>query len=131
LDIVEGVYLLEKGIITVEFDSKVLGIRKLKALARKQFQGFDIKYIIYKDLREKGFIVTPGVKYGCDFAVYEHGPGIDHAPYIIQVKTNEDEITAAEIVESGRLASTVKKSFIIAVIDNKNPQYLEFKWWKA
>ena len=53
LDIVEGVYLLEKGIITVEFDSKVLGIRKLKALARKQFQGFDIKYIIYKDLREK------------------------------------------------------------------------------
>ena len=131
LDPVEGAYLLEKGKIDVKLGSKRISIKQLTARARKQLQGFDEKYIIYKDLRDRGLIVTPGIKYGCDFAVYEHGPGIDHAPYIIQVKSSNDEITAAEIVRSGRLASTVKKNFIIAVINNENPQYLEFKWWKA
>jgi tRNA splicing endonuclease len=32
LDIVEGVYLLEKGKIIVESDSKILDIKKLKTL---------------------------------------------------------------------------------------------------
>ena len=78
-------------------------------------------------------MVTPGVKYGCDFAVYRRGPGIDHAPYIVSVKSRKDEVSATDIVRAGRLATTVRKRFIIAVpdLDRRRIEYLIFRWFKA
>lgn len=131
LDVVEGVYLLEKGLIYIKAGDKKITHRQLVKIARAQLDGFDSKYQVYKDLRDKKLIVTPGVKYGCDFAVYEHGPGIDHAPYIVQVMSRGDQMSAAEIVKAGRLASTVRKTFIVALPSKGIVEYLEFKWWKA
>jgi tRNA-intron endonuclease len=52
---------------------------------------------------------------------------------MVSVKKTSAELTATEIVKAGRLATTVKKRFIIAVPDsgNENIQYLIFKWFKA
>jgi len=84
-------------------------------------------------LRGQGLIVTPGIKYGCDFAVYKHGPGVEHAPYMVSVKKTKDEVTATDIVKAGRLATTVRKRFIIAVpeLEAERIRYLIFKWFKA
>lgn len=135
LDLIEGVYLLEKRRIKVVYgpQGKQMSLSRLQKVAKRVHDGFEIKYKIYRDLREKGYIVTPGIKYGCDFAVYEHGPGIDHAPYIVQVKKPEEELSASEIVKAGRLAATVRKIFIMAIVDAKNDRltYLGFEWWKA
>lgn len=133
LDPVEGVYLLEKGIIEVyrHPDKQRVTIDVLTRSARRALQNFDIKYAVYKDLRERGLVVTPGIKYGSDFAVYIHGPGIDHAPFIIQIMRAEERLAASEIVKSGRLATTVRKTFIIALVDAEDVSYLEFKWWRA
>jgi len=131
LDAVEGVYLLEKGLISVKAAGKRVTQRQLVKIARGQLDGFDPMYQVYKDLRDKELVVTPGIKYGCDFAVYEHGPGIDHAPYIVQVMQRGDQMSAAEIVKAGRLASTVRKTFIVALPSKEGVEYLEFKWWKA
>jgi tRNA-intron endonuclease len=130
LDPVEALYLLEKKEITVKQVNKKLSKKKLKEIGEKNFEGFKNKFRVYKDLRDKGYVVTPGIKYGCDFAVYENGPGLDHAPYIVQIMNISNKITAAEIVKAGRLATTVRKSFILAII-NDDIRYLEFNWWKA
>ena len=131
LDLIEGVYLLEKKLITVRSKRRKLTLPALRRLGKEKLDGFDAQYQVYHDLREKGFVVTPGIKYGCDFAVYEQGPGIDHAPYIIQVMSRGDQMSAAEIVKAGRLASTVRKTFIAALPGKEGVEYLEFKWWKA
>jgi len=136
LDLMEGLYLAEKEILTVrEGDKKKskVSLKKLRQRARKLYEDFDLKYAVYRDLRDHGLIVTPGIKYGCDFAVYKRGPGVEHAPYMVSVKKTTDEVTATEIVKAGRLATTVHKRFIIAV---PNPEaekirYLIFKWFKA
>lgn len=132
LDPIEGVYLLEKGLISIFSgeDMREVDLEDLKATARKTLEGFDDKYRVYSYLREKGFVVTPGIKYGCDFAVYKHGPGIDHAPFIVKVRGSEDGLSAAEVVEAGRLATTVRKIFIIAVVSGDEVKFLGFKWWK-
>ncbi len=134
LDLMEGLYLLEKGIIKVVEGKRKREVspEKLRKKARKIYEEFDLKYLVYKDLRDHNLIVTPGIKYGCDFAVYKHGPGIDHAPYMVSVKKSKDEVTATEIVKAGRLATTVRKRFIIAVPDSKTEkiEYLIFKWQK-
>ncbi len=135
LDIMEGLYLMEKKVITVTegMEKSRVSFRKLRSRARKLYEEFDLKYAVYRDLRDRELIVTPGVKYGSDFAVYKHGPGIDHAPYMVSVKKGEDEVTATDIVKAGRLATTVRKRFIIAVpdLEGEQVQYLIFKWFKA
>jgi len=137
LDLMEGLYLLEKGVITVYERAgsaeKSMKIKELLSKAQKLYDEFNLKYMVYKDLRDKGLIVTPGIKYGCDFAVYRYGPGIDHAPYLVSVRSRNDNLTADEIVKAGRLATTVRKRFIIAVPDlnEKHIEYLIFRWFKA
>ncbi len=136
LDLMEGLYLVEKKIINVRAGTKRKGMmngEKLRKRARKLYEEFDQKYEVYRDLRDHGLIVTPGIKYGCDFAVYKQAPGVEHAPFMVSVKKTADSITSTEIVKVGRLATTVRKRFIIAVPDSgtENIQYLMFKWFKA
>lgn len=135
LDLMEGLYLAEKGTITIYEGSekRKVGLKKLKQKARQLYGQFDEKYSVYRDLRDSGLIVTPGIKFGCDFAVYKYGPGVEHAPYMVSVKKAGSEISATEIVKAGRLATTVRKRFIIAVpdLDTEETKYLIFKWFKA
>ena len=132
LDPIEGLYLLEKGLIQVIYgpDKKEITLDELRETTQAILERLDMKYAVYRNLRERGYVVTPGIKYGCDFAVYEHGPGVDHAPFIVQVKNSGDGLTAPEIVEAGRLATTVRKTFIIALVDGEDIRFLSFKWWK-
>ncbi|XES75988.1 MAG: tRNA-intron lyase [Candidatus Bathyarchaeia archaeon] len=135
LDLMEGMYLADKGTVTI-FEGptkRKVGLTKLKQKAKQLYEEFDEKYTVYRNLRESGLIVTPGIKFGCDFAVYKYGPGVEHAPYMVSVKTANADISATEIVKAGRLATTVRKRFIIAVpeADTKEVKYLIFKWFKA
>jgi len=135
LDLMEGLYLVERGIITVVEgpENTKVSFEKLRKRAKRLYEEFDLRYAVYRDLRDQGLIVTPGIKYGCDFAVYKHGPGVDHAPYMVSVKKTKDEVTATEMVKAGRLATTVRKRFIIAIpdLETEQIQYLIFKWFKA
>jgi len=132
LDMLEALYLTEKGVLEVYIGEEKLSKGQLVKIASKAYEDFKLKYMVYRDLRDKGLIVQPGIKFGCDFAVYELGPGIDHAPYLIEVRREKDEMDATELVRSGRLATTVRKRFIVAVPNPKTGkiQYLMFKWWK-
>ena len=135
LDLMEGLYLAQKGTVTIHEgpEEQKVGLRKLRQKAKELYDNFEEKYAVYQDLRESGLIVTPGIKFGCDFAVYKYGPGVEHAPYMVSVKNPTGEISATEIVKAGRLATTVRKRFIIAVPDrvSESIKYLIFKWFKA
>lgn len=135
LDLMEGLYLAEKGIVEVceGPEKRKVNLKKLRQKARTLYEEFDEKYAVYRHLRDSGMVVTPGVKFGCDFAVYKHGPGLEHAPYMVSVKKATSELTATEIVKAGRLATTVRKRFIIAVpyLGKEKIRYLIFKWFKA
>ncbi len=135
LDLMEGLYLAEKDKIAIyenPNEAKV-SLKRLQIKAKQLYSEFEEKYAVYKDLRDSGLIVTPGIKFGVDFAVYKYGPGMEHAPYMITVKKAGSDITATELVKNGRLATTVRKRFIIAVPDTaaKETKYLMFKWFKA
>ena len=135
VDLTEGLYLLEKGLINVVRGPKKrrMSAKKLREHAAKVYDEFNLNYMVYKNLREQGYVVLPGIKFGSDFAVYEHGPGMEHAPYMVSVKASNKSITSTDIVRAGRLATSVRKRFIIAVPNPKTNEirYLMFKWFKA
>jgi len=132
LDLMEGCYLLEISKIKIYRDKKKVSLEELVKICREEYHNFDKKYLVYKDFREKEYVVNPGIKFGCDFAVYNRGPGIDHAPYLIQVYNKNDSISSTGVVLAGRLASSVKKQFILAIPSGKSSvDYLALDWWKA
>lgn len=130
LDLIEALFLFDEGELKVYMDKKELSRDELERLGKECYTRFDELYMVYRDLRKRGFIVTSGIKFGSDFAVYKHGPGIDHAPFIVQVKSIFDEIHATELVRAGRLATTVRKNFIIAIPEytSGKVRYLVFSW---
>ena len=92
LDLIEGYHLVSEKRLTIRDSNsgKVVSKRKLVEKCESEYVLFKEKFLVYKELRSRGYIVTPGIKFGSDFAVYEHGPGIDHAPYLIEVKKAEE-----------------------------------------
>ncbi|MCX8169564.1 MAG: tRNA-intron lyase [Candidatus Methanomethyliaceae archaeon] len=133
LSLLEANYLLEKGKIMVKSGDKTLTKEELFELSKKSYRLFKELYLVYRDLREKGYVVRPALKFGADFAVYKYGPGIDHAPFIVHVIPNSAEIDPIEIVRAGRLSHTVRKKFVLATLDEvqKKVLYFMFDWWKA
>ena len=132
LDLIEGCYLQEISKIKIYKDKKKVSVNEVIKICQKEYHNFDKKYMVYKDFREKGYVINPGIKFGCDFAVYQSGPGIDHAPYIVQVYNKTDTISSTGVVLAGRLSSSVKKKFVLAIPSGKTKvDYLALDWWKA
>jgi tRNA-intron endonuclease len=78
LDLMEAYYLVTKKVVDVEDHSgKEISSKQLHVICEASYTDFAAKFLVYKKLRDAGYVVTPGIKFGSDFAVYEHGPGID------------------------------------------------------
>ena len=133
LSLVEALYLLEKNVLEIvdEHDRGVTA-ESLFIRGEKSIPKFRLIYKVYKELRDKGYIVRSGLKFGADFAVYERGPGLEHAPYLIHVLGMSDTIDPLEIVRAGRLSHSVRKAFILALVGpGKSPtRYIIFRWSK-
>ncbi len=130
LSIEEAYYLLQKGKITI-FDpekEKNLTTEEFFDIAKRIHYKFQEKFIVYQDLREKGYIPRPGLKFGADFVVYRKGPGLEHSPFIVHVLPHDTKITAIDMVRAGRLATSVRKKFVIANPLTKS--YYFFEWFK-
>lgn len=130
LSLIEAYYLLEKEKITI-FDvllEKFISKEEFFEISKKIHYKFNEKYTIFKDLREKGYVPRPGLKFGADFVVYNKGPGLEHSSFIVHVLPHDSKITAIDMVRAGRLATSVRKKFVIA-----NPltnTYYFFEWFK-
>lgn len=131
LDLMEGLYLLESGRIEVLRGGKPVGPQAMRRACEAEYGGFDKKYQVYGSFRDAGYVVSPGIKFGCDFAVYERGPGIDHAPYLVEVCDPREALTSTAVILAGRLASTVKKKFILAVPRSRGVEFVALDWWRA
>jgi len=99
--------------------------------AENYIHDFQEKYLVYEDLRKNGFIPKPGMKYGVTFMVYKYGPGIDHAPFLVNVKVREEKLEIIDIIRAGRLSHSVRKKLLLAMVDRESKKitYYLFKWF--
>ncbi len=71
LDLIEGLYLLECKKISIYKEKKKVTPEQMREICKIEYHEFEKKYLVYKNFRDKGYIINPGIKFGCDFAVYE------------------------------------------------------------
>ncbi|HDI75465.1 MAG: tRNA-intron lyase [Thermoprotei archaeon] len=132
LSLIEALYLMKRGRIKIYTpENKEVPPSDFVEIARKYIELFDELYTVYEDLRNRGYVVKSGMKFGATYAVYKYGPGIDHAPFLVQVLTKNTKIDPIEIVRAGRLSHSVRKKFVIAVKDTltQEVKYYAFKWF--
>ncbi|HDJ89449.1 MAG TPA: tRNA-intron lyase [Thermoprotei archaeon] len=131
LSLIEAAYLVMEGKIKVFNFNRELSLEELKEIAEKIYENFEEMFLVYKDLRRKGYVVKSGMKFGTTFAVYKYGPGIDHAPFLVHVIPFNEKLDPIEIVRAGRLSHSVKKKFVIATKDPSSNEilYFIFKWY--
>lgn len=137
LDLLEVVYLVKKEWLIVEDlqTGQQYAADEIEQIAERKYEKFKQRSLVYEDLRSKGYIVRPGLKFGADFTVYRQGPGLDHSAFVVLVLENENRISAMDMVRAGRLATSVKKRFVIASISSSESTlptivYYVFKWFK-
>ncbi len=124
MDLFEGLYLIEKEKFRIE-DQKtgksVSGEDFIKHAAKKE-KDFYTKYQVFSDLRERGFIVKTGFKFGFDFRVYPRGkkPGEAHTQWCVNVATQSDRASFTEMSRMVRLAGNLKTKLLNAVVDSEN-----------
>ena len=83
----EALYLVEKGKMEIFSRNKKIPKKELISKLRKIDKKIQIKYPVFKDLRERGYIIKTALKFGAEFRVYEKGsrPGKKHAKWIVFV----------------------------------------------
>ncbi|MGM5483668.1 MAG: tRNA-intron lyase [Nanobdellota archaeon] len=131
LSFYEGIYLHEKKKITISDRKGSLELDKLLKKAKRFEKLFLTKYMVYKDLRSKGYIVKTALKFGADFRVYDKGikPGEDHAKWIVYAVPENKVFSWHDFSAKNRVAHSTKKRLLMAVADSENSvTYYEVRW---
>jgi len=132
LSLVEALYLLEKKKIQV-LDGRrhEMGFEKFVKRAQKTEPSFWIRFSVFRDLRNRGYIVKTALKFGADFRVYDRGvkPGEDHAKWVVFPVHESSVLTWNEFAAKNRVAHSTKKRLLLAVVDNEGDvSYWESRW---
>ncbi len=132
LSLPEALYLMEKGKIDIyDGKTKKLSFEEFVKKARKAEPNFWVRYSIYKDIRNRGYIIKTALKFGADFRIYDRGvkPGEDHAKWVVFPVHEGEVMTWYAFSAKNRVAHSTKKKLLIGCVDDENDvTYWEIRW---
>jgi tRNA-intron endonuclease len=118
LSLLEALFLLERESIKILEKGRECSPEDV--LRRVNEEEFMLRYRVYKDLRERGYIVKTGFKFGAHFRVYERGESIkEHSRYLVHAVKESETMAFPELSRAVRLAHGVRKTMIFAVVDDE------------
>jgi len=127
----EALYLLERGKMAIFDSKKEMNFESFLKKAKKVETNFWIRYSVFRDLRNRGYIVKTALKFGADFRVYDRGvkPGEDHAKWVVFPVYETDSLTWYEYAAKNRVAHSTRKRLLLGIIDEEGSvTYYECKW---
>ncbi|MFC1801677.1 tRNA-intron lyase [Nanoarchaeota archaeon] len=134
LSLLEALYLMEAGKLEVKSSAgRKLGFDGFLRKAQKVEPSFWVRYCVFKDMRNRGYIVKTALKFGADFRVYDRGvkPGEDHARWVIYPVHEGEHLTWYEFAAKNRVAHSTKKRLLIGIVDDEGDvTYYEIRWMR-
>lgn len=127
----EALYLLERGKMLIRDGRKELDFDTFLKKAKRAEANFWIRYSVFRDLRNRGYIVKTGLKFGADFMVYDRGikPGEDHAKWAVFPVHEGNTLTWQEFAAKNRVAHSTRKRLLLGIVDSEGSvTYYECKW---
>ncbi len=130
LGLLEALYLHDKEKIEiVDGRGKAMNSMKIRKKAERLEANFWTRYVVFRNLRNRGYIVKTALKFGADFRVYDRGikPGEDHAKWVVFAVHEGDSLTWNEFSAKNRVAHSTKKRLLLGVVDDEE----DVSFWEA
>lgn len=131
LDLIEAIYLVEKQKLKVFSKEgkkkKKLDFKDLMELGNKNVNEFHPQFIVFRDLRERGYVVKTGYKFGAHFRLYDRGVKLkrgakaphEHTKAIVHAVAEESAFSLPEMSRAVRLAHNIRATMWWAILDRE------------
>ena len=89
------------------------------------------KYVVYRDLKDRGYVIKTGFKYGSEFRLYNRGggPGQGHSDYLVKIIFENYDINALDFASYVRVSHGVNKKLLLAIVDEDfDITYYNVEW---
>ncbi len=88
-------------------------------------------FLVYRDLRERGYVVQAGPH---DFRVFRRGekPGTGESLYLVRVLSERDPVGFVKLIEEVVASRNMRKDYVLAVVDDEEElTFYEIKLQKS
>lgn len=119
LETYEALYLLHLNKLVIT-NGDVVDFSDLLKHALKYDKEIVTKFLVYRDLRSRGYVVKEGFGFGTDFRVYERG-GYEkkRAKYVVFCVNEGINVKVGELSKHVREIETMGKNAIAAVVERR------------
>lgn len=120
LDLVEATFLCEWKRLEIEKDGKPLTFEDLFVYSASIFEGFDITYMVYRDLRQRGFVVK--METGMyDMSVFPRGMTMSNSRplYMVKAVSERTAIEISQFIDEATDVKGRKKQLLYGVVDEE------------
>ena len=129
LSLIEACYLQEKGRLNIYEDDAECSIGYIIDLIKQEeLYG---KYVVFRDLKDRGYVIKTGFKYGSEFRLYNRGggPGQGHSDYLVKIIYENYDINALDFASYVRVSHGVNKKLLLAIVDEDfDITYYNVEW---
>jgi tRNA-intron endonuclease len=117
----EALYLADKELLEVkDAKGKEVDFQSLLQCYEKANENAWVNYLVYRDLRSRGYVVREGFGAGTDFRIYERGVyGKDTASYLVLGIQEGKPLPIDDLAKALRHCQSQKKELILAVMNRR------------
>jgi tRNA-intron endonuclease, archaea type len=121
LSFYEALYLLDKDMLEIKNDKgKVAGFQSLLHCYETQNENAWVNYLVYRDLRSRGYVAREGFGATISFRVYDRGAyGKDTAPYLVLGTQEGKPLGVDDLAAAVGQCQSQKKELILAVMNRR------------
>ncbi len=121
LDLLEAIYLVEADRLAVRRKGRAVKARELFRAASAAVDSFEIRYLVYRDLRQRGYVVEARAG-PVDFQVYPRGGAPRKTPsrYWVRALSERATFDLAELLERADEAAGVRKTLLLGLVDEES-----------
>jgi tRNA-intron endonuclease len=117
----EALYLLDKGMLEIKAEKgKAPDFQSILQCYEAQNENAWVNYLVYRDLRSRGYVVREGFGGGIDFRIYERGAyGKDTAPYLVLSTQEGKPLPINDLAGALQQCQSQKKELTLAVMNRR------------
>ena len=117
----EALYLVDKELLGVkDKKGKEVDFQSLLQCYEKANENAWVNYLVYRDLRSRGYVVREGFGAGIDFRIYERGAyGKDTASYLVLGTQEGKPLPINDLAATLQHCQSQKKELILAVMNRR------------
>jgi tRNA-intron endonuclease, archaea type len=117
----ESLYLLDKGMLEVkDSKGKNADFQIILHCYEAQNENAWVNYLVYRDLRSRGYVVREGFGAGINFRIYERGTyGKDTAPFLVLSTQEGTPLPVNDLATALHQCHSQKKELTLAVMNRR------------